>query len=181
MRVRFLKIVMLTAFLGTSCRRASPDSEQLHQIQQDVKDLRAEVRGLADDVQRLQNGTGRTPPPDAKRRGGSQDEESPLVQLPPLAGSASRSRCQTFSEWLRPAGLALAAARVPGGQFAYSHFKPDRYAIEILRCNICMLLHISPTRIGVYQQGMIVAERHPRNMISIASFEPPYMKFCSTR
>jgi len=35
--------------------------------------------------------------------------------------------------------------------------------------------------IGIYQRGMIIEQEYPRNMISIASFEPLYMKFCSIR
>src|SRR5712671_1179406 len=43
----------------------------------------------------------------AKRRGGSQIEKVPLVQLPPLAGYASRSRCPPML----------------GGQLVYPHFR----------------------------------------------------------
>src|SRR5712671_4597540 len=53
----------------------------------------------------------------AKRRGGSQVEKFPLVRLPPLAGSASRSRCPP----------------ILGGQLAHRHSKLDHYqSVRIL-------------------------------------------------
>ena len=68
----------------------------------------------------------------AKRRGGSQVEIfSDYSYHPPSldVGSASRFRCPIFPWWLCPTGLALAAARVPGGQFVQPHFKLDYYLL----------------------------------------------------
>src|SRR5712671_3688216 len=62
----------------------------------------------------------------AKRRGGSQVEEFPLIQLPPLAGSASRSRCPP----------------ILGGQLVPSHFKPDQY--RSLLCDVRCICFDNP-------------------------------------
>ena len=68
MKFRLRNVAIIAALFLTSCARTPPDSEQLSQLQQDVKELRTEVRSLTDEVQRLQNGTVHSAASDSPRR-----------------------------------------------------------------------------------------------------------------